>query len=381
LVHKDGEYHTCKGCGNEFWVFKSRLPKGYEFCSRTCKLTHSTKKVTCICKHCGKEYQEWKYRVEKHGAGKFCSRECAKPYLGMYAKSIKGKKGIIPKERCNKISDAKKEYYKNPENLERMKNKLRGQRRRPEKILGGEYSIYYGGKCRGSICKDLERLLKEAKEQERQQQRLEGIRLKYLSKKKKPKFTKEEIARRAREAKLGERNPNYGKKLSEATIKKRTFTYIERLVGGFWYGNVKYYERVEKEYCELWTPELCDRIRAAWGYRSAISGKTSEENRGKALSCHHVYYQTKASCEFDEDTGGYYAWINVGTQKNPEMYKHYINGSPNKFVPLTRPEHSKTNSNRLFWILYFEEIIARHGGKCYLTKEEAEWKRSRLATA
>jgi len=101
-----------------------------------------------------------------------------------------------------------------------------------------------------------------------------------------------------------------------------------------------------------------------------MSGKTKEENKGKALSCHHIYYQTKACCEWDEDVGGYYAWINIGTKKKPEVYKHYIKGSPNKFIPLTISEHSATNYNKPFWIHYFEDIISKKEGKCYLKKEE-----------
>lgn len=244
---------------------------------------------------------------------------------------------------------------------EETKQKLRV----PPKHLGGNNSICYGWKYyHGSIFKDLEKQPKLTKE-EKQLRKLKERRTKY-----KPKLTKEEKQAISRASKLGEKNPNFGKKLSDKTIEKRTKSYIENLVGGFWYGNIKYYKHDIKEYCELWTPELCERIRAAWNYKSGVSGKTKEENRGKNLSCHHVYYQTKACCEWDEDTQGYYAFINIGTKKKPDIYKHYIKGSPNKFVPLTVGEHSATNHNKLFWILYFEDIILKKNGKCFFTKEE-----------
>jgi hypothetical protein len=153
---------------------------------------------------------------------------------------------------------------------------------------------------------------------------------------------------------------NTGKTSSEETRIKLS----ENGLGGHWYGNVRYPEG--KQYCELWDAFLRMRIREYWGNKSVISKKTREENgkRKRQLSCHHVYYQEKACCIWDEDVGGYYAWI--------DGQKHYIDGDPNKFVLLTAGENTMVNTNKLEWVKYFEDLIKKHGGKCYYTKEE--WK-------
>jgi len=149
----------------------------------------------------------------------------------------------------------------------------------------------------------------------------------------------------------------------------------ETMIGGFWYGSVVDVER--KKYCECWNSDLWERIDEAQGYKSIISDKTREDNGGRALSRHHVYWQEKACCVWDEDVKGYYAMINIGTNGKPEMYKYYINGSPNKFVLLTREEHGmvagnkKLGTSKLTWIKVLEDLIeTKLGGKCYYTKEE-----------
>lgn len=168
-------------------------------------------------------------------------------------------------------------------------------------------------------------------------------------------------------------NTMHGIKHSQIHIER----ILESRIGGFWYGNIKYYEfksngKFKKRYCELWTEDLKERIRAYWNYTSPLSGKTAKENRGRNLCCHHVYYQEKACCEWDEDVQGYFAMINIGTFKNPIMYKYPIKGDPNKFVPLTTSEHMQSNFNRLEWIKLFEDIIDEQGGKCYFSKREIE---------
>jgi hypothetical protein len=158
----------------------------------------------------------------------------------------------------------------------------------------------------------------------------------------------------------------------------------ESMVGGFWYGNVRNdpknstYRYVAgkhvRRYCELWNEDLKERIRAYWGYVSALSGleETSKHKSGtlRSISCHHVYYQKKACCVWDEDERGYYANINTGSYKNPIIEKYYIDGDPNKFVTLTSSEHKKTDTNKLHWIRVFEDLIEEQGGKCYFTKQE-----------
>jgi hypothetical protein len=150
---------------------------------------------------------------------------------------------------------------------------------------------------------------------------------------------------------------------------KHYIQLIENTIGGLWYGNVRYNDK--KQYCEKWCRDLWDRIDLFWDYKSILSGKTKKDNNGYKLSRHHVYWQEKACCEWDEDIQGYYIIINIGTNKTPNWYKYYIKGDPNKFVLLTRSEHRIIAKDKLKWIKYFENIIENdYNGKCYYTKEE-----------
>ena len=165
---------------------------------------------------------------------------------------------------------------------------------------------------------------------------------------------------------------------------------IESRIGGFWYGNVRndpyisqykvYNEKkykYENKYCELWTEDLKERIRAYWGYVSALSEKpetviSRKTGTIRTISCHHIYYQKKACCIWDEDECGYYANVNIGTFKNHIIEKYYINGDPNKFVTLTASEHKQTDTNKIHYIKTFEKLIEDQGGKCYFTITEIE---------
>lgn len=142
---------------------------------------------------------------------------------------------------------------------------------------------------------------------------------------------------------------------------------VESHIGGFWYGNVRYSN--SPRYCELWGRPLWHRIDEAQNYQSILSGKTKFENGGRALSRHHVYWQKKACCEWDEDANGYYAWIDTGTARKPDRIKYYIPGDPNKFVLLTKSEHAMVVKDKLKWIKIFEDLIeTKLGGVCYLPK-------------
>jgi hypothetical protein len=152
---------------------------------------------------------------------------------------------------------------------------------------------------------------------------------------------------------------------------------------GFWYGHpILHPETKRKKYCELWNKDLWVRIDVAWDYKSAYSQKTRWDNyRQQHLDRHHVYWQEKACCEWDEDAQGYFAMINNGTKAKPDMIKHYIKGDPNKFVLLTHDEHTmvrgskKSGKDKMYWVKYFEELILKReaeGKPCYLSKEEYE---------
>jgi hypothetical protein len=147
---------------------------------------------------------------------------------------------------------------------------------------------------------------------------------------------------------------------------------VEGTIGGFWYGNVRYPER--RIYCEKWNKDFRERCRAFDGYKSVLSGIKEEDHivngKQQKLSVHHVYYQPKACCEWDEDKAGYYVMLNIGTKRKPNILRYDIKGDPNKFVTLTAAENSMVNHNKLKWIKIFEDIIESNGGKCFFTKEE-----------
>ena len=96
-------------------------------------------------------------------------------------------------------------------------------------------------------------------------------------------------------------------------------------------------------YCILFTKEFKERVRAFWGNKCPVCGKT-EEDSGRAHCVHHVGYDKEVCC----------------------------NDNERLFVPLCLSCHSKTNHNREEWEEYFTNMISIHGGKCYYTKEEYE---------
>jgi len=116
---------------------------------------------------------------------------------------------------------------------------------------------------------------------------------------------------------------------------------VEFKIGGFWYGNIIYYD--SPQYCEKFNREFKERVRAYWGYK-CVGCETLQNEKG--LHVHHVHYDKKMCC----------------------------NGSPHDVVPLCNSCHSKTNTNRDFWEDRFTELIysLHPDGKCFFTKEEMQ---------
>lgn len=141
------------------------------------------------------------------------------------------------------------------------------------------------------------------------------------------------------------KDPNVLKMMSEATkrqMRNETLKtkFMESVVGGYWYGNVRYVD--DFEYCYRWTREFRERVRAFFGFKCVECGKT-EKNNGRMLSVHHVYYNKKMCCD---DTRQY-------------------------LVSLCNHCHSKTRSDKEYWMTHFREIIDKYyGGKCWYTKDE-----------
>jgi hypothetical protein len=121
----------------------------------------------------------------------------------------------------------------------------------------------------------------------------------------------------------------------------------KRYVDQQWYGSVKYYDG--PQYCEKWTENLRERVRAFFDY---VCIECGTPQNGKKLSVHHVWYNKKLCCD---DT-------------------------PRSLVPLCGPCHNKTNTNRDYWSNYFQEIIdTYYNGKCWMSREEfSEFKKKKL---
>jgi len=115
---------------------------------------------------------------------------------------------------------------------------------------------------------------------------------------------------------------------------------VETMIGGFWYGNVRYYANAP-QYCEKFNANLKERVRAFFGYQCVICGK---KQGSKKLDVHHVWYNKKACCD---DT-------------------------PRSLVPLCHECHTKTTrGDRAFWSRLLQDMIdTRFEGRCWFTKEE-----------
>ena len=134
----------------------------------------------------------------------------------------------------------------------------------------------------------------------------------------------------------GEKNHNYQKPISY----KQKMDMVELRLGGFWYGNIRYYQG--PQYCEKFNNEFKERVRAYFGYVCPICGTPQGKIK---MSVHHVNFNKKSCCESD---------------------------IPRLFVPLCSGAcHIITNTNRKFWEQYFTDMIMNYyQGKCYFTKEE-----------
>jgi|WetSurMetagenome_2_1015567.scaffolds.fasta_scaffold106903_2 hypothetical protein len=164
-------------------------------------------------------------------------------------------------------------------------------------------------------------------------------------------------------------DPEWRRKNKESTIRLAQDTewlckVVESKIGGFWYGNVRYYDG-KKLYCPIWGPDLWNRIEVFWGGRSILSGVRINPN-GRKLTKHHVYYNKKSCC-IENDDGSYSVEI------NGQIYP--IIGDPNKFVLLTDNEHGMLTGhlNKVWYMRYFEWLInTKFNGKSYYTQEEYE---------
>ena len=132
-------------------------------------------------------------------------------------------------------------------------------------------------------------------------------------------------------------NAHKGKSKSEEGIMKR----VEGVLGGFWYGNVRYYDY--PLYCEKFNNEFRNRVRAYFNY---VCPECGTPQSGRKLAVHHVNYNKKSCCDPN---------------------------APRLFIPLCIENgcHNKTNKNREYYEKYFTEMLmGYYQGKCYFTPEE-----------
>jgi hypothetical protein len=122
----------------------------------------------------------------------------------------------------------------------------------------------------------------------------------------------------------------------------------------------------EKRYCGLFSNELKERIRAYWRYMCGLTGEPESPERN--LECHHVYWEKKSCCLYDEELERKYFII--------KGEKYYYIGNPDKFIPLTVETHhtiagNKTKS-RIEWVKEIETLINNFpfNGKSFFTREE-----------
>ncbi len=330
--HKNSKVtYTCIDCGKE----KTSVPSDFkkpreEYRCYTCAQKHRRKeKITMKCADCGKEKVMDTYKIKYYKVeGEYRCYDCSRKHIRV--EKVTYKCVDCGKERtdyeCN-FSKPKDEYrckdcaHKNEKTIEKIRNSV---------IKLHAENDNYRENFKNGMMKKIDN----------------------------PKI-KESMKKRSENA-----------------------SYIEKLTGEpFWYGHHLLTKNNRKYYCELWNRDLKNRIDAAYDYKSILSGKDKFKNNGKNLDRHHLYWQEKACCVWDEDAQGYYAWINNGSNKYPVWIKYYIKGDPNKFVLLTHKEHGKvrgskkSGKDKIWWIKFLERVVERRekeGKKCYLSKEEYE---------
>ncbi len=132
--------------------------------------------------------------------------------------------------------------------------------------------------------------------------------------------------------------PNHGKNFSQEW-KNKLSTYRKGVYckekHPLWKGGISF-----EPYCPKFDEQFKERVRAFFNHTCVLCG---EKQNGYKLPVHHVEYDKYVCC----------------------------NGNPPLFVLLCKSCHAKTNFNREYWAMFFNEFIhIQYGGKCYYTKEE-----------
>jgi len=201
-----------------------------------------------------------------------------------------------------------------------------------------------------------------------------------------------------REINAGENHPNYGKHLSEETknkireshIKDKNYNYgiphteehkkkislsISKDKNPNWQGGISFYP-----YCPKFDEPMKENVRAFFGGRCVICGKTKEENsnsryKTEKLSVHHVFTEKMAGCETKiQDMEAVRKRLpkeiaRIGAPEFSSLEIAYIR----MMVPLCRSDHSSVGGEdsdiefekseyRKFFV---DVIMNKYNGKCY----------------
>lgn len=283
----------------------------------------NTPKVKCTCINCGVVFEVHKSSFER-GEGKLCSKKCESEYRT-------GKP--IPKEVCIKRSLALKGRKFSDEHRANISKAMRG---RPSQKKG---------------------IPKSEQQKEKQRQKMLGR-----------KHTTEHNNKIRLSVSNVERTPQWKQAISEALSGQKhsyehTMKNVESKLGGFWYGNVIY---GYPKYCELFK-DVKPRVRALQGDACCECKELPKTNQHPV---HHVFYEKRACCDYNED-GIYYSNLNA---KDHQRKDYCIGENPNYFVILCKKCHGKTNGsfeNRVKWANHFKNFVdTKYNGKSYLSKEE-----------
>jgi len=171
----------------------------------------------------------------------------------------------------------------------------------------------------------------------------------------------------------GESNPKYkskikkvckncGKKIEVIPCQKNRKNFCSKECWVEWYRKENhpcYIDGRTLVYCGKFNYRFRESVRRLFGYRCVLCN--AKEPSYRKLSVHHVYYNKKACCQSEGETGDLYYII--------DGKKFFVEGNPNKFAPLCQRCHSKTNHNRTYWATCLESLInSKYSGISYKQK-------------
>jgi hypothetical protein len=123
---------------------------------------------------------------------------------------------------------------------------------------------------------------------------------------------------------------------------------VEGNIGGFWYGNVRYYD---VKYCDKFNGEFRERCRAFQKYRCSLCGHLWIQGE-KKLAVHHVHAKKDSCC--NETSSKYFVCLCSSTC------------------------HGKTiGKERLYAPRFVRYILKNFGGRCFFMKSEMDTKRNK----